>query len=143
MHHHPLESYYIVLYVLLRYMRLRSNDLDESEFKPLILARVKEIEKFELYRRNVRRLLAILNKFKSWIDYAQLDAQCSVLDKCSDVDLLLKLDQICRSAPIRQVVADDLSAYEPEIIYFPGVDGVFMKTIELIIGLTYTLFNYI
>lgn len=110
-------------------MRLGSAQLPEDQYKRLITARMKEIKRFETYRRNIQDLLDILKKFKTHINFTELDAQCSTLDRNGDIDATLKLNQICESAPIKNLYLDN---YQPKIIFFKSVDADFMKTIELI-----------
>ena len=112
-------------------MKLGSPQLPEDQYKRLISARMKEIKRFETYRRNIQDLLDILKKFKAHINFSELEIQCATLDRNGDIDATLKLNQICESAPIKNLYLD---AYQPTIIFFKSVDATFMKTIELIIG---------
>ena len=65
------------------------------------------------------------------VEFKQLENQSSHLEKCDDIDITLKLNQISKSAPIKGLRLDE---YDPIIIYFKDVNADFMKTIELIIG---------
>lgn len=125
-----LDKYIESAWELFKYLKLASNDIQDHEFKLLVKARMKEIQLFEVYRTNLIKLVGILRKFRANIDFTLLEGQCSYLEKNGDVDAVLKLDQICRSVPFRNI---DFDQYQPEIIYFTDIDAVFMTTIEKII----------
>lgn len=127
-----VDKFIEAAFKLFKYMRLASNDLQDGEFKLLIKARMKEINEFEVYRANLSKLVAILRKFKSSVEFSRLEGQCSYLDKNGDVDAILKLEQICKSAPFRSIAS--LERYEPVIVYFDDIDATFMQAIEKIIG---------
>lgn len=117
------------------YLRLgRSPGAGLDEFKRVVRARVKEIERFEVYRGNLGQLLAVLAHFRSHgVDFDGLKRECDQLDKSENVDAELDLDMICRSAPLREIV-NLTNNYEPQIVYFADVDFEFMLIVEKIIG---------
>jgi hypothetical protein len=105
-------------------------DLKNFEaFSLMIDIRIKEANQFEVYRQQLKKFVKFCTFFKH-IDVHSLKKQIIFLDKMNNLELSLKLNDVCKTLDLSEVNQNfSLSTYEPVVIYFEGVRSQFMSFI--------------